>query len=76
MGKGYTVKEILNIALDTEGYSNANVRYDATKPSMIPVRLIDVSKAEKLLGFKARTGVEEGIAKTITWYKEQVVGQK
>lgn len=75
LGKGYTVKEILSMALEIEGYSNADVRYDASKPSMIPVRLIDVSKAEKVLGFRARTGVKEGIAKTIGWYKEHLDGR-
>jgi GDP-L-fucose synthase len=48
------------------------VRYDAAKPSMIPIRLIDVSKAEKILGFKARTGIEEGIKKTIEWYRKNL----
>jgi GDP-L-fucose synthase len=71
LGKGYTVKEILAMALEVEGYNDAEVRYDATKPSMIPVRLIDVSKAERLLGFKAKTGVKEGIAKTMAWYKQR-----
>jgi len=75
LGKGYTVKEILNMALEIEEYSNADVRYDPAKPSMIPVRLIDVSKAERVLGFRAKTEVKEGIAKTIEWYKERTDGR-
>ncbi len=76
LGKGYTVKEILGMALDIEACAAADVRYDASKPSMIPIRLIDVSKAERLLGFKARTGMKEGIARTIAWYRGQMDGRK
>ncbi|MDD3845756.1 MAG: NAD-dependent epimerase/dehydratase family protein [Syntrophorhabdaceae bacterium] len=72
LGKGYTVKEILGIALEVDNYSNAKIEYDATGPSMIPIRLIDVSMADKLLGFKAKTGVKDGIAKTIDWYRKTV----
>lgn len=72
LGKGYSVKEILRIALEADGYHDAKVEYDPTKPSMIPIRLIDVSKAEQLLGFKARTDVREGIAKTIEWCRKEL----
>jgi len=72
LGKGYSVKEILRIALEADGYHDAKVEYDPTKPSMIPIRLIDVSKAEQLLGFRARTDVREGIAKTIEWFRKEL----
>lgn len=71
LGKGYSVKEILSIAMEVDGYRDAKVQYDATKPSMIPIRLIDVSRAETLLGFKAKTDVRDGIAKTIDWYRKK-----
>jgi GDP-L-fucose synthase len=71
LGKGYSVKEILSIAMEVDGYRDAKVQYDATKPSMIPIRLIDVSRAETLLGFKAETDVRDGIAKTIDWYRKK-----
>lgn len=69
-GTGYSIKEILNICTEEDGYADAVVEYDTTKPSMIPVRLIDTEKAEKLLGFKAHTGIREGIRKTMEWYKK------
>lgn len=69
-GTGYSIKEILSICMEEDGYTDAVVEYDATKPSMIPVRLIDTEKAEKLLGFKAHTGIREGIRKTMEWYKK------
>lgn len=68
-GKGYSIKEVLQICLEIDGYTNAIMEYDPTKPSMIPVRLVSIEKAEKLLGFKARTDLKEGIRKTIEWYR-------
>ena len=68
-GSGYSIKEILQACLEVEGYADAVIEFDGTKPSMIPVRLIDTKKAEFVLGFKARTDLREGIQKTIKWYK-------
>ena len=70
LGKGYSVKEILQIILEVDGYTDARVEFDTAKPSMIPIRLIDTTKAEKLLGFKAKTVLREGIKKTIDWYRK------
>jgi GDP-L-fucose synthase len=56
--------------LDAGDYSEAEVNFDTSKPTMIPLRLIDVSKAKQLLGFEAKTSFEDGIKKTIKWYKE------
>lgn len=68
LGKGYSIKEILHNLLEMEGCTNLKILYDPTKPSMIPIRLIDVTKAEDLLGFRAKTDIREGM-KTIEWYR-------
>ncbi|MFO0753192.1 MAG: NAD-dependent epimerase/dehydratase family protein [Thermodesulfovibrionales bacterium] len=68
-GKGYSIKEILQLCLEVDGYNDAVVEYDSSKPSMIPVRLISTEKAERVLGFKARTDLREGIRKTMEWYR-------
>lgn len=69
-GRGYKVKEIIKIAMEVDGYKNAEIIYDTSKPSMIPIRLIDTKKAEKVLGFKAKTDLKDGIIKTIKWYRK------
>ena len=63
------LRDLLDIMLDLDGYQDAKVTYDASKPTMIPTRLIDPSKALRLLGFKAATPIEQGLAKTIAWYR-------
>lgn len=62
------VKELLS--LGAEGYSDAKITYNISKPTMIPKRLLDVSKAERMLGFRAGTSFRDGIGKTIAWYKK------
>jgi hypothetical protein len=70
LGEGHTIEEALQIMLEVDGYTNARIVTNASKPSMIPVRLIDTTKAKDVLGFKARTGLREGISKTIRWYRK------
>jgi GDP-L-fucose synthase len=69
LGKGYSIKELLTTLMEIEGCPELKIEYDADKPSMIPIRLIDVGKAKRQLGFRARTDVREGMTKTIEWYK-------
>ncbi len=44
------------------------VRWDKSKPDGQPRRRVDASLARKGFGFKAKTGFEEGLKKTIDWY--------
>lgn len=70
LGKGYSLKEILKTILEVDGYANAAITYDPSKPSTIPVRLVDSSKSESALGFKPATSLREGLKKTVQWYRE------
>jgi len=38
----------------------------------VELRVPDVHKAEKLLGFKARVELEEGLLRTIEWYRQKL----
>lgn len=69
MGKAYSVKEILKMILEEDGFADADIRLDASKPSMLPVRRVDVRKAKKELGFTAKTDLREGIRRTLRWYR-------
>lgn len=72
-GKGYCLRDILALIIKLDGYTGARVEYDAGKPTMIPKRLIDPARAEAVLGFKARTSLKEGLARTIRWYRRSGV---
>lgn len=44
------------------------IRWDSSKPDGQPRRALDVSRAEKEFGFRAKTSFEEGLMKAISWY--------
>lgn len=69
-GEGHTVKEVIQMLLELDGFAEAQVQFDATKPQMIPIRLIDNSLAREKLGFQPRIGLREGLRRTLAWYRE------
>lgn len=50
------------------------IEWDASQPNGQPRRSLDVSRAGRELGFRARTGLEEGLRATIAWYREKMEG--
>lgn len=69
-GKNASVKEILQMILELDGYENAEITFNTSKPTMIPVRKVDISKAKSVLGFEAKTDLRAGLKKTIEWYRK------
>ncbi len=45
--------------------------WDPGKPDGQPRRCLDTSRAQRLLGWKATTPLDEGLRRTIAWYREQ-----
>jgi nucleoside-diphosphate-sugar epimerase len=43
---------------------------DVSKPDGQPRRLLDVSRAQRWFGFTARTSFEDGLRRTIDWYRD------
>lgn len=68
-GKGYTIKETIKIILEATGDTDVNVQFDETKPTTIPFRLVDTSKAKELLGFEPGISFEDGLKDTVEWFK-------
>ena len=69
LGAGFEIKvkdlvELIARLMDFRG----EIAWDRTKPDGQPRRMLDVSRAEKLFGFRARTRFEDGLRKTIDWY--------
>jgi GDP-L-fucose synthase len=68
-GKGTTVTELVETITDIYGYKPI-FNYDVTKPTMIPTRLVDVSRIKEEIGWEAKHSLRGGLEKTISWYKE------
>jgi len=69
-GAGHSVRQILDRILEVDGYDGADVRYDPSRPSTIPVRLMDNTLARREFGFEARTPLDEGLRRTLEWYRK------
>ena len=65
-----TIKDVLDVLLNADNYQSANVKYDASMPTMLPKRLINTDKIRKKCDWKPETSLIEGIKLTINWYKE------
>jgi len=73
-GKAATISEIVDMILKVTGHEKAKVEFDISKPTTIPFRMVDTSKATKVLGFEPKISLEEGLRDTVEWYKN--VGSK
>ena len=69
LGAGFeiTIKELVELIAELMDFKGEIV-WDATKPDGQPRRMLDVSRAEKLFGFKAKTKFRDGLKATIDWY--------
>lgn len=69
LGAGFeiSIKELVDRIAKLTGFTGETV-WDATKPDGQPRRCVDVSLAEKLFGFRAKTSFDEGLQKTVAWY--------
>jgi GDP-L-fucose synthase len=68
-GTGHSVRQVLEMLLDIDGFHDAAVRFNPSRPSTIPVRLMDNRLARDALGFEIRTPLAEGLRRTLEWYR-------
>ena len=68
-GMEISIKDLADLIAKTSGYSGRIV-WDATKPNGQPRRALDTKRALEYFGFTAEMPFEEGIRKTIQWYRE------
>jgi GDP-L-fucose synthase len=47
------------------------IEWNASKPDGQPRRCLDVTRARERFGFEAETGFDEGLKRTIDWYRDQ-----
>ena len=72
LGAGFEIS-IKNLARSIAKLTGFKGRFiwDKTKPDGQPRRCLDTSRAYREFGFKAKTTFEEGLKKTIKWYKSK-----
>ncbi|MEK7577119.1 MAG: SDR family NAD(P)-dependent oxidoreductase [Patescibacteria group bacterium] len=65
-----SIKKLIEMIVVISGKKNA-IEFDTTKPDGSPRRNSDNTKAVEKIGFVAKTKLEEGLKKTIEWYKKE-----
>lgn len=70
LGAGFeiTIKDLVELIVKLTGFKGGIV-WDSSRPDGQPRRCLDTSRAEQLLNWKARVGFEEGLRRTIDWYR-------
>lgn len=71
-GMEIAIRDLVTLIAKIIGYEG-EIRWDASKPDGQPRRMLDVSRAKREFGFTAKTNFEEGLKKTIEWYKTRGV---
>jgi GDP-L-fucose synthase len=69
-GNEISIKDLVGMISRLTGF-NGKLVWDVSKPNGQPRRGLDVSRAEKYLGFRAVTPFEVGLRQTIEWYKQK-----
>ncbi len=64
-GNGYTIKELVETLSEVV---NFNYRFDKTKDSGFPKRIMDINNAKKILGYSPKISLKEGLKETWSWY--------
>jgi GDP-L-fucose synthase len=63
------IKDLIGIIVKETGFKG-EIKWDTSKPNGQPRRKLDVSRAKKEFGFESKTTFEQGLRKTIQWYKD------
>ena len=67
-GEDCTIKEMAETIKKVVGFKG-KLKFDTRKPDGAPRKLMDVSRINSM-GWKATISLEEGLASTYRWYKE------
>ena len=71
LGAGFEIKikDLVELIAELTGF-DGEIVWDTTKPDGQPRRCLDVSRAAKEFGFKAKTDFRDGLKQTIEWYSK------
>jgi len=67
-GAEISIKELVEMIGRLTGF-RGRIVWDVSKPNGQPRRCLDVSRAEREFGWRATTGFEQGLQRTLEWYR-------
>ena len=63
-----SIKDLVGLVAEETSFKG-EIKWDTSKPNGQPRRKLDTAKAEKEFGFKSKTTFQDGLRRTIDWYK-------
>jgi GDP-L-fucose synthase len=72
-GRETTIRALAEAIARVTRFDGA-LAWDTSQPDGQPRRSLDASKAERALGFRARTPLDEGLRRTVEWYERSTAG--
>jgi GDP-L-fucose synthase len=70
-----TIKDLVELIAKLTGFKG-EIKWDSSKPDGQPRRCLDTSRAKKLLKWQAQVGFEEGLKRTIEWWRKEAPKQE
>jgi len=67
-GEEIAIRDLAEHVGELTGF-DGDIVWDTSKPNGQPRRRLDVSRAEELFGFRARTTFRDGLERTIAWFR-------
>ncbi len=74
-GEEISIRDLAEKIAELTGFEG-RLTWDTSKPNGQPRRALDTSKAEALFGFRAQMPFEEGLRRTIAWFRGQAARER
>lgn len=71
LGKATKIIDLIKKIIKHSG-KDLKIEHDLTKPTIPTSLFLDCSKAKKMLGWEPKIQIDEGIQKTLEWYKKNL----
>lgn len=71
LGQNISIKQLVEKIVKASG-KNIDIEFDTTKPTIPTKVILNIDKAYQIFNWKPQTNLDDGIKKTIGWYKENV----
>jgi UDP-glucose 4-epimerase len=72
-GINFSILELYALLQDMTG-SDKSPRFAASRSGDVRDSLADISRAQQAMGYQRLVGFEEGLARTVEWYRGELVG--
>jgi GDP-L-fucose synthase len=68
VGREILIRELVALVAQATDFTG-EIRWDASKPDGQPRRVLDTSRAAREIGFHAATEFEDGLRRTVAWFR-------